>query len=155
VPRHGGLASIYKHFSSVAIYLYGLAALFLVAYCGFASWNYYLASQIYLEEGQRASAYREHTLDKIRHVWLYQDPVRFAELTITTLTPANAAYINVLAKDMLHFSPEARVVELLLNSALLLGRNDAVSFYAARYKAAFPKDYALWVQKHRLVLPAQ
>ena len=81
--------------------------------------------------------------------------MRFAELTITRLTPANAADMNALAKDMLHFSPEARVVELLLNSALLLGRNDEVNFYAARYQAAFPKDYALWVQKHRLVLPLQ
>jgi hypothetical protein len=127
----------------------------LVAYCSLASWNYYLASQIYLEENQRASAYRAHTLDKIRHVWLYQDPVHFAELTITGLTPANAAYVNRLAKEMLHFSPEARVVELLLNSALLLGRNDEVAFYAARYRAAFPKEYALWAAKHRAALPAQ
>jgi len=155
VPPHGGLASAYKHFSSAALYVYGLAALCLVAYCSFASWNYYLASQIYLEENQRASAYRAHTLDKIRGVWLYQDPVHFAELTITGLTPANAAYVNRLAKEMLHFSPEARVVELLLNSALLLGRNDEVAFYAARYRAAFPKDYALWADKHRTVLPAQ
>ena len=155
VPRHGGLACAYKPFCAAAFYLYGVAAIGLVAYCSFASWNYYLASQIYLEEAQRASAYREDTLEKIRHVWLYQDPVRFAELTITRLTLANAADINALAKDMLHFSPEARVVELLLNSALLLGRNDEVSFYAARYQAAFPKDYALWVQKHRWVLPAQ
>jgi len=149
VPLHGGLACAYKHFRPVALYLYGIAAIFLAAYCGFAYWNYYLASQIYLEEDQRASAYREHTLDKIQGVWLYQDPVRFAELTITRLTPANAAYINTLAKDMLHFSPEARVVELLLNSALLLGRNDEVAFYAARYRAAFPQDHALWVAKHR------
>jgi O-antigen ligase len=155
VPPHSGLASPYKHFSSAALYIYGLVALCLVAYCSLASWNYYLASQIYLEENQRASAYRAHTLDKIRHVWLYQDPVRFAELTITGLTPANAAYVNRLAKEMLHFSPEARVVELLLNSALLLGRNDEVAFYAARYRAAFPKEYALWAAKHRAALPAQ
>ena len=152
VPASGGMASSYRRFRSVALYLYGVAAIALVAFCSFACWNYYLASQVYLEVDQRASAYREHTLEKIRDVWLYQGPVRFAELTITGLTPANAAHINTLAKEMLHFSPEARVVELLLNSALLLGRNDEVTFYAERYKAAFPKDYARWEQKHHEAL---
>ncbi|MBK1684171.1 O-antigen ligase family protein [Rhodoferax fermentans] len=154
VPPHGGLACTYKHSCAPALYICGLSAIVLVAYCSFAYRNYYLASQIYLDPDQRASAYREHTLDKVRRVWLYQDPVRFAELTITTLTPANAPAINTLAKNMLHFSPEARVVELLLNSALLLGRNGEVAFYAARYRAAFPKDYAVWAAKHGAAAPA-
>lgn len=127
-------------------YLYGLTALGIVAYASFAAWNYVLASQLYLPPNQRASAYREHTLQKVRHVWLYQDVVRFAELTTTPLRPTNAAYLNALAKDMLHFSPEARVAEMVLDSAQLLGRSDEVNFYAARYQAAFPADYARWAR---------
>ncbi|MDR3371642.1 Wzy polymerase domain-containing protein [Rhodoferax sp.] len=144
VPRRGDLSSSCKKFWPLALYFYALSALLIVAICGFAAWNYHLVSQVYLEPAQRAPAYRDHTLDKLKSVWMYQDQVRFAELTTADLTPANAAYLNALAKEMLHFSPEARVVEVLLDSARLLGRKDEVAFYAARYKAAFPKDYAAW-----------
>ncbi|OIQ74466.1 hypothetical protein GALL_438790 [mine drainage metagenome] len=81
---------------------------------------------------------------------LFQNTVRFAELTTTELTPQNAAYINALAKDMLHFSPEPRVVSQLLDSAVLLGRTDEVAFYSARYKAAFPQAYAQWLKSEKL-----
>ncbi|HEY8905785.1 MAG TPA: Wzy polymerase domain-containing protein, partial [Rhodoferax sp.] len=146
VPRGGALSEGYKYFRPIALYLYGLLAIAMVAICGFAAWNYFLAGQLYLEPAERAPAYREHTLAKLKSVWLYQDQVLFAELTTADLTPANAAYLNTLAKQMLHFSPESRVAEIVLDSARLLGRQDEVTFYAARYKAAFPKDYAAWVK---------
>ncbi|MBB1075303.1 O-antigen ligase C-terminal domain-containing protein [Rhodoferax sp. 4810] len=144
VPRQATSAHVYKVFRPLALYLYGLAALLIVAFCCVAAWNYYLVSQLYLPASHRASAYREHTLQKVKDVWLYQDTVRFAELTTTPLTLENAAYLNALAKDMLHFSPEARTVEIVLNSAQLLGRSDEVAFYAVRFKAAFPVAYARW-----------
>ncbi|MCW2313304.1 Wzy polymerase domain-containing protein [Rhodoferax antarcticus] len=146
VPRHSASAGSYKSFRPLALYSYALIALIIVAYCSFAAWNYYLVSQLYLPANQRANAYRENTLQKVRSAWLYQDTVRFAELTTTALTADNAAYQNALAKNMLHFSPEAKVVEVLLNSAVLLGRTDVVTFYAARYRAAFPKDDDGWMR---------
>ena len=146
VPRVGAKAQVFKVFRPLARYLYAFVAILLIAYCGISTWNYHLVSQIYLDVDDRAPAYRSNTLEKIRDVWLYQDQVRFAELTTTELTPGNAAQINALAKDMLHFSPESRVVELVLDSALLLGHMDEVAFYAARYRAAFPQAYALWVK---------
>ena len=147
VPRHGGLSNGYKHFRTLALYAYAASAIIIIAICSFAAWNYHLVSQVYLEPELRAPAYREHTLVKLQSVWLYRNQVRFAELTTTDLTRANAADMNALAKQMLHFSPEARVVEIVLDSARLLGRKDEVAFYAARYKAAFPKDYAAWVKQ--------
>lgn len=147
VPRGGASSRGYKYYWPVALYLYVLSAIISIAICGFAAWNYYLVSQEYLEPSERAPAYRENTLAKLKSVWLYQDQVLFAELTTTDLTRANAAYLNTLGKQMLHFSPEARVVEIVLDSARLLGRQDEVTFYAARYKAAFPKDYAAWVKQ--------
>jgi len=124
--------------------LYGAVALTIVAYSAFATWQYRIVSQIYLDPAQRAPAYRDRTLDKIDQARLYRDVARFARLTISDLTPDNAQAMNALAKESLHFSPEAKVVELLLDSARLLGRNDEVTFYAARYQAAFPQDYARW-----------
>jgi len=149
VPHDPDQPQTYKPFSPLAPYLYVLLAILIIAYGAVAAWQYQIASQIYLDPEHRASAYRTNTLQKIKGVWLYQDSVRFAELTTTDLDASNAAYIHALAKEMLHFSPEARVVELLLESARLLGRDDEVAFYAARFQAAFPKDYAAWLAKER------
>jgi hypothetical protein len=123
----------------------GLAALTLIAACAFSAWQYQLASQIYLPQDGRMVAYREDTLRKISDVSLYQDQVRFADLTTTDLEPQNAQVVHDLALDMLHFSPESRVVELAIESASLLGRQDEVDFYSVRYQAAFPDSYAKWL----------
>src|SRR5512133_1033554 len=98
---------------TLAPYIQAILAGMLLAFCALAGWQYQLASQIYLSTEERAPAYRSNTLEKIRHVLLFQDQVRFAELTTTDLTLANAAQMNRLAKEILHFSPEARVVEIV------------------------------------------
>ncbi len=146
LPGPGSAVHIYRPIRPLALYLYAVPAILLIAFCGFSAWNYHVAGQIYLDADQRDVAYRENTLQKIQGVWLYQDQVRFADLTTADLSADNAARINVLAQDMLHFSPEARVAELVLDSALLLGRKDEVAFFAARYKAAFAPAYALWAK---------
>jgi hypothetical protein len=122
-----------------------LAALTMIAACAFAAWQYQLASQIYLPQDERMTNYREDTLRKISQIALYQDQVRFAELTTTDLEPENALHIHDLALDMLHFSPESRVAELIIESADLLGRQDEVRYYSVRYQAAFPESYAKWL----------
>jgi hypothetical protein len=123
-----------------------VAAIILIATLGYAAWDYWRMSQLYLASDQRALAYRDDTLAKLQASRLFRDQVRFAELSTTDITAENAAAMLALSKDMLHFSPEPRVVEKLLLSATLLGRADEVQFYAARYAAAFPADYARWVE---------
>lgn len=112
----------------------------------YASWDYRRISQIYLPPAQRAPEYRHATLEKIRDSWLFRAQVHFAELTMSALTPENAAHIHAQAADLLHFSPEARVVEKLIDSAALLGQAQEKQFYLARFQAAFPESYALWLR---------
>jgi O-antigen ligase len=133
---------------TLAPYLQATLAGMLLTFCAAAGWQYHLASQIYLPPEQRAPAYRDNTLEKTRHVLLFQDQLRFAELTLTEVTPANAAQMNLLAREMLHFSPEARVVEIVIDSARLLGREAEADFYLARLQAAFPQAYSTWQQQH-------
>jgi hypothetical protein len=83
-------------------------------------------------------------LAKIQSSWLFQNQVKFAELTITELTPANAQHMYELALDLLHFSPEPRVVQKLVESATMLGKDAEALYYLQRFKAAFPKEYAQW-----------
>jgi hypothetical protein len=120
------------------------SASFLIAVVAYAAWDYQRVGQIYLVPGLRWEAYQDNTLEKIQNSWLFQDQVRFAELGTTAVTPENALHINQLAQAMLHFSPEPRVIEKLIESATLLGRDAEARFYLVRYQAAFPESHARW-----------
>ncbi len=128
-----------------------LAVVLMVA-CAYAAWDYRRISQIYLPSESRAEAYRDDTLAKIRGSWLFRDQVKFAELTITPLTQQNAEHMHALAEEMLHFSPEPRVVEKLIESAALLHHDDEVKINLARFRAAFPEAHDRWAETQRLPL---
>lgn len=134
-----------KHLKPKWLYLHTPIAITTVAVCGYVGWNYQLASQIYLLPAARMVNYQDDTLKKISKVAVFQDQVRFASLTTIELDAQNAQEVHDLALDMLHFSPEARVVELVLESGKLLGRAEEMRFFATRYQAAFPAAYAKWL----------
>jgi O-antigen ligase len=125
---------------------YGLAAGLLLS-TAYAAWDYHRISQIYLPETLRAEAYRDNTLEKVRRTRLFGTQARFAELNITPLTPDNAAHTNALAHELLHYSPEARVVEKLIESAVLLGRDQDAQQFLTRYRAAYPIEHAHWAAR--------
>jgi hypothetical protein len=77
---------------------------------------------------------------------LFRNQVQFAELTTTPVTAENAAQLCDQALQLLHFSPEPRVVEKLIESAVLLGRDDEAAYYLARYRAAFPEAHARYLK---------
>lgn len=120
-------------------------AIFVIAFVGYTAWDYWRISQLYISVNDRAEAYRDNTLDKVRGSWLFRDQVQFAELTTMELTADNAAYVHDLAQRLLHFSPEPRVIEKLISSAIALGRDDEAAFYLIRYQAAFPAAHARWI----------
>jgi O-antigen ligase len=135
-------------FKLAAAVQYASTAIILLAISAYSAWDYERISQIYLPAAMRSPTYRENTLEKLRASWLFQDQVQFAELTTTTLMPENATYVNALAKALLHFSPEPRVIESVIESAALLGRDDEALFYLARYRAAFPQSHAHWAAQN-------
>jgi len=121
-------------------------AFMLLGFTAYAAWDYRRISQIYLPPEARDAYYRSDTLGKIRSSWLFADQVQFAELMITPLSQANAALTFQAANRVLHYSPEPRVIEKLIESAVMLGRDDQAMAYLARYRVAFPKEYALWAE---------
>lgn len=132
--RHVPLLSV-----ALAVVVLGLA--------GYAAWDYRGITQIYLPPAQRAPAYRDYTLAKLQHSWLYRRQLQFAVLGMAEVSPDDAARVHALATTLLHFSPEPRVVEKLLDSARLLGLlglQDDVRLHEARFAAAFPEAYARW-----------
>ena len=93
----------------------------------YAAWDYHRVGQLYLRHSERAAGYRENTLAKVRTSWLYQDEVRFAYVTTTPVTADNAAEIYAAALQTLHYAPEPKVSAALLESALLLGIDTALT----------------------------
>ena len=129
-----------KPFSPLAGVSIVFIAIPLIVLGGYLTWDYYRVSQVYLSPAKRLAAYHENTLAKIQGSVLFKQQVRFAELTTTPLTAANAAHIHRLALALLHFSPEPRVIEKLIDSAELLGRPTEAAFYRMRLEAAFARQ---------------
>jgi hypothetical protein len=146
--RRPGAAGVlplnFRSFRPLALVWTASAASVLIAICAYAAWDYWRVSQLYLLPAQRSGIYRDNTLDKLRSSWLFKNQVQFAELTTTPTTAHNAAQLLEQALQLLHFSPEPRVVEKLIESAALLGRNDEAVYYLERYRAAFPEAHAHW-----------
>lgn len=127
----------------------GLLACTAVAAAAYAAWDYYRVSQLYLSPAQRASTYQDQTLDKVRDSRLFGLQVAFAEYTVTPLTQDTAPHLHALGLALLHYSPESRVVEKLIDSARLLGREGEADFYLERYRSVYPLDYARWSAARR------
>jgi hypothetical protein len=124
----------------------GAVALALLAYAG---WDYWRVSQLFLAESERAPEFRAHTMEQAKRSRLFTGIVRFADVTMRPATPENAAALLPEALRALHFSPEARVIEKVIESAALLG-DDAVAIeQLARFKAAFPAEYRAWTERNR------
>ena len=120
------------------------AALAVFAACGLAAWDYHRVSQLYKPGAQRSPAYRDNTQEKVARSVLFSGTLDFARLTTTGLTRDNAERMNALAQELLHYSPEPRVIEMLIESAVMLGKDDEAAFHMKRYRVAYPTEYARW-----------
>jgi O-antigen ligase len=141
-PRPGGAGSVVLNLALVL----GLAAL------AYAAWDYTRVSQLYRVPAQRLEVFRADTLEKARASKLFVQEVQFAELTTTPLDPASAARLHVLAKHLLHFSPEPTVLKLLLDSAAVLDLDDDnLRHIEAQFRQAYPQEYARWQARRAAV----
>ena len=122
----------------------GLGAMIVIAILAYTAWDYRRVSQLYLPQELRLPGYQTDTLAKVRDSHLFRDQVEFAELTTTPITAVNAELMHALALDLLHFSPEPRVIEKVIESAVALHRDEEALWYLVRYRAAFAQAHANW-----------
>jgi len=122
----------------------GVAALALGAW---VASDYVRVSQLYRPAADRLAVYRNDTPALVaRQVTFFQGTAEFADLTTTEVTARNAARLNPMARRLLHYSPEPRVIEPLIASARLLEMPAEVAFHTERYRLAYPQDFARWQQ---------
>lgn len=114
------------------------------------AWDYWRVSQVYLPAGERRPAWARDPMAEARRSWFFASQARFAELTLASLSRNNAQWMYDLSQEMLHYSPEPRVIERLIESATMTGRTDEAVMLLARYRVAFPNEYLIWREAQRL-----
>jgi hypothetical protein len=114
-------------------------SLLLVIVCMVGA-DYARARQIFMPAAERWSIWRNDPLGAARSSWFFKRSATFAEVTTTQITPENAAWVLTNSQEMLHYSPEPKVVRQLILSAHRLGRRDLVDLHSARWRAAFPSE---------------
>jgi O-antigen ligase len=92
----------------------------LVVLTAYTGRDYARISQLYIHPSLRSPALQQDTYEKVKNSVLFRDAVQFAYVTTTPLTPQNAQALYNAALQNLHYSPEPRVIEVLLASAALL-----------------------------------
>ena len=122
-------------------------AVLLLAGTAFVAFDYHRVSQIYLQPEQRSSWYAADPLGAAKQTVLFQPQAKFAELQITPLSKETAPRILALSSELIHWSPEPRVIEKLIESAVMMGLDELAMFHLQRYRAAYPKAHAIWACK--------
>ncbi len=122
-----------------------ISALLLIC-LSLVAWDYVKVSQLYLPERMRLERYKDDTFNKARDTLLFNSHVLIAQVVATDLTKDNAELILQGALASLHVAPDSRIIRRVIESAALLGRADIVNLHVARYKAAWPKQYAEWIE---------
>lgn len=121
-------------------FLVALASFYLAA----LAWDYTRVSLLYLPFADRLDAYKENTLEKVKFSIFHKDQVLFALVVATDPNSANAQMLLNGALQALHISPEPRIIERVIVSASILGREDLVEYHSIRYEANWPAEYAKW-----------
>jgi Virulence factor membrane-bound polymerase, C-terminal len=134
-------------------FIYGFSAAILVATFAYIAWDYHRISQIYLAPALRTAPYQLNPMGYAKDSVLFRSHVQFAALTTTVLTTANAADVNAMGKAVLHFSPEAAVVQKIIESAVMLKRDNEALYYLERFRAAYPVEHKAWAEQLSAKLP--
>jgi O-antigen ligase len=103
-----------------------LVAAILFIGCLYAAWDFNRVGQIYRQAASRDAAYRDNPLHHAKQSWLFKNQADFAELTTQTITEDNAVELYPQAVRLMHYSPEARVVQRVIDSGKLLGHDAQV-----------------------------
>ncbi len=122
-----------------------LAWLAALAFCGWLIADYVRVAQLYRPVPQRLAMFEGDTpMAVARETTFFRDGAEFAAVTTTPVTESNAPQIYPMARRLLHYSPEPRVIEPLIASARLLDLPQEAAFYTERYRVAFPEEFARW-----------
>ena len=100
-----------------------LVAALLFIGCLYVAWDFNRVGQIYRQAVSRDAAYRDNPLHHAKQSWLFKNQADFAELTTQNVTQDNATELYSQAVRLMHYSPESRVVQRVIDGGKLLGHD--------------------------------
>jgi len=131
-PAARGWLSRHRHLTQGA----GIALLMLVALIGL---DYHRMRQIYLPEGQRSTLWQGEAWTMAAQTWFFQPAYRFAELGTTPVTTENAGSVLELAQEVMHYSPEPRVITRLIDAARQSGNTALADWHENQRQLVYGK----------------
>jgi O-antigen ligase len=123
-------------------------ALVLAIGVAMAAWDYARISQLFMPPQARWPSLRQDPFARIDGGLIYRDQVAFARLMSLPVTPEAADTVYDLSGRLLHFSPEPRVVERRIASAIFLRRRADAKFELDRYSWTYPEEAKGWKASH-------
>lgn len=96
-------------------------------------------AQLYIDPPHRLAQWRDLTAREVSQTTgFFANPAEFAWLTTTTVNEQNAVQMHAMARRLLHYSPEPRVITKLITSAQLLGLQADVQEQTQLFERAYP-----------------
>ncbi len=112
----------------------GWAGLVLVLFVGA---DYQRARQVYLPPAQRWSIWAQDPWTAAERSMFFAEAVRFAQVTTTPVTEDKASAMLQASQALLHYSPEPRVIDKLIESARLAHEDRLANWHAAQKAAVY------------------
>ncbi len=122
-------------------------AISLLSGTAYVAFDYHRVSQIFLQSEQRSAWFSHDALAEAQKSALFGSHAKFAELVITPLSRETAPRVLELSSELVKWSPEPRVVEKLIESAVMMQLDELAMFHIQRYKVAYPQAYAAWSKR--------
>ncbi len=128
------------------IWHYGQVTVGMLMLAGvlYASFDFVRVTQLYTEPQDRVWPFKERTVEQAQRTLLYQNAVAFAGVTTIPLTPANAEQQLAQARALMTYSPEARVVQRIIESLRVLGRDAEADREEVHFQEVYPSEYQAW-----------
>jgi Virulence factor membrane-bound polymerase, C-terminal len=147
------ITRVFKKFQTNVSVIWSFIAIKFIVISSYMAWDYQRVGQIYLPPEERLPQYAQDTMAHVNQSFVFQKHARFAQLMLLPPDAANAQQALQLASELVHYSPEPRVIERLIEAATLLGKDELALQHMARYRSAHPADYAKWQPTGRAALP--
>lgn len=91
-----------------------LTGIGLIFFCAYAAFDYHRIRQLFIADNERSYLYQGTAYSSADTSWLFAAQVRFATFATTPVTSDNAAQLQLLGQEVLHFSPEPLVFNKLI-----------------------------------------
>jgi hypothetical protein len=109
-----------------------LVAALLFIGCLYAAWDFNRVGQVYRQAASRDAVYRDNPMQHAKQSWLFKNQADFADLTTREVNAENAQDMHQLGLRLMHYSPEERVVQRVIDSGKYLGLDAQVQELSER-----------------------